>query len=692
MQRKSLFLSYGNNQAFFEMNYRIIFLCIAALLLDQAINFSVNLVSSRYNSEEMPDWGVFLLIAFIFLLVLIAAFVYFERTKQQTKIDEGETRFSSRKKKPQQVDRKILLKQVKHEVLQRLANSLHNEVLIQLGKQFDPTQVADAPWQKEVVIRTQTTNCTYTTSDPIANIFADPEIDGYLLLLGNPGSGKTTTLVKLAETLVERALTDDTAPMPVLLNLSSWQPQQSLVDWMVSDLNLKYGVSRTTAQRWLQKRALLPLLDGLDEVAPKHQDTCAQAINTYLSGEQRPQSAVVCSRAEEYRRFETQLTLNASLRILPLSRSKIQHYLQEVGQMELWEGIRNSQELYDLVRVPLFLSMTVLAAKRLSLQQWRQCETDEERRRFLFAAYLAEALQSDEISRCNYSQKWLEWLAQRLKNLNLQEFYIEALQPTWLDETLFWKYKIVYGLFLGLVAGLNIGLVFGLVLLLNFRSISEATFGLAFGLSFGLIFGIIYALIGRPSEIRIENSLWLGTMYQAKRECEVLILGVIFAMIYELIFGQTYGLILLLMFTLIYGLKINYMHNNRNQPNQGMWYSFHVLCLMTYLGYPVGFLILTLSNFALISTVGKKLPETLVLDALISGIALLTLLGSNGRGALDCIQHGALRFVLWRQGVAPWNYARFLQYMVERRVMQQVGGGFRFIHDLLRKHLAEGEF
>jgi hypothetical protein len=53
-----------------------------------------------------------------------------------------------------------------------------------------------------------------------------------------------------------------------------------------------------------------------------------------------------------------------------------------------------------------------------------------------------------------------------------------------------------------------------------------------------------------------------------------------------------------------------------------------------------------------------------------------------------CIQHFALRFVLWCYGLAPWRYARFLNDATERMFLQRIGGRYRFIHVLLRDHFA----
>ena len=72
-------------------------------------------------------------------------------------------------------------------------------------------------------------------------MFDNPTISGKFLILGKPGGGKTTTLLELAEALLERAEGDSNAPIPVILELSSWQevtkPEKydpSIKEWVLS--------------------------------------------------------------------------------------------------------------------------------------------------------------------------------------------------------------------------------------------------------------------------------------------------------------------------------------------------------------------------------------------------------------------------------------------------------------------------
>lgn len=47
-----------------------------------------------------------------------------------------------------------------------------------------------------------------------------------LLILGEPGAGKTVTLLKLTERLIEQTEQNLSLPIPIVLNLSSWAKQQ----------------------------------------------------------------------------------------------------------------------------------------------------------------------------------------------------------------------------------------------------------------------------------------------------------------------------------------------------------------------------------------------------------------------------------------------------------------------------------
>lgn len=71
---------------------------------------------------------------------------------------------------------------------------------------------------------------------------------------------------------------------------------------------------------------------------------------------------------------------------------------------------------------------------------------------------------------------------------------------------------------------------------------------------------------------------------------------------------------------------------------------------------------------------------------------LLALNGSIlifGQGSgIACIKHFVLRIILYIFQYSPWNYDRFLDYATNRLFTQKVGGGYKFIHGMLREHFA----
>lgn len=124
-----------------------------------------------------------------------------------------------------------------------LENSLHNTTMIELDLKPDSGAV-DNPW--DTLIRTPSGNETLT-DERVIDIF--DRLNGKVLILGDPGGGKTTTLLTLARDLLHRAEADTAHPIPAVLNLSSWsETQLPLTDWIVEDLNTKYQVPRNVGQ------------------------------------------------------------------------------------------------------------------------------------------------------------------------------------------------------------------------------------------------------------------------------------------------------------------------------------------------------------------------------------------------------------------------------------------------------------
>ncbi|NBM14424.1 NACHT domain-containing protein [Streptomyces sp. GC420] len=141
----------------------------------------------------------------------------------------------------------------------------------------------------------------------IADVFTRRVPARRLLVLGEPGSGKTLLLVRLVLALLERREADE--PVPVLFPLASWEPAAlDLRAWMERRLvqdHPELGAPApdacgqvTLAGLLLERRLVLPVLDGFDELPP-----AVGALALHRVSEALPYGCgmVVSSRPAEYR-------------------------------------------------------------------------------------------------------------------------------------------------------------------------------------------------------------------------------------------------------------------------------------------------------------------------------------------------------------------------------------------------------
>ena len=372
----------------------------------------------------------------------------------------------------------ILLKAVSDEVTSRLSQSLHNAVLINLDKQVQPQQVK-RPWDAEIKIGALPSQ-PLPPETKILDVFERSDIQGKLLILGDPGAGKTTTLLDLAQGLVERAIADPTAPIPVIFTLSSWKdPKQLMKDWLIAELKSKYGVRIDIGKKWIEDKQLLPLLDGLDEVKPEHQESCVNAINQLLASDDRPSDLVVCSRREEYENYRVRLHLNGAIRLQALTDEQIQQYFHTLKQPQMWQTMQLDVALLELIRTPLFLAIVGLSVteQKFSFSDWRSLTSREARLQYLVDSVWeaaidrvlveprlsAEGIQSKAYWKtkpptAKQTRRWLIFLAQQLQKKSETEFSIKKMQPSWLQNKLQRRtYRLIIGLSGGLSGGLRCG-------------------------------------------------------------------------------------------------------------------------------------------------------------------------------------------------------------------------------------------
>ena len=311
------------------------------------------------------------------------------------------------------------------------------------------------------------------------------------------------------------------------------------------------------------------------------------------------------------------------------------------------------------------------------------------------------------------TEKYLIWLAQILQRENIVDFLIERMQPRWIET---WQKKLLFQVVVSLLVTLGLPWIASGVF-----SIDRITSDL-FIFEVIAVFTIM-AIAHHPNGyLRPVEKLNLSISQKMRQELgeaitksmklisiySCFILALLFGLISffleknieSLMVGFFMGFILFPISCLLSGFLLGFVagvsedFEIRNDPNQGMWVAVINIPLTILLSFSITLGVLYLMSLIQIEVL---LPGSLsaLLDVLLqrnfilSGIFVGLWFGMFVGGGTELIRHLTLRVMLTYSGKIPWNYARFLNYCHERRVLHRIGGRYRFIHRELLDHFAE---
>ena len=419
----------------------------------------IGLTSGVATSALPPSWRPHLWLAWPITVVLGLIYVVVLVRQQDTD--------SLPAAQPGGPNARSLLLQSVHKVwvVGVLEHSLYQEARIEVGL----TSSLDAPWDMTSA-EPAGQSTPVPPGTPPDTVFHD--LQQRMLILGSPGSGKTTTMLELLRQLLEKARLDANAPIPVFLPLASWSRRQlqarpsrrgsfwrqrrtsgddsgsrpPLEQWVVREVSERHDVPTGHVRAWLDSSQLLLLLDGLDEVEDKYQQKCVQAINTFRHGHGTTPVAICC-RTVDYQRLQSALNVYGTLTVENLSRAQVERLLDRPDG--LFAGVQDALArqpwLWELADRPLYLSFMMLGFRDQGNDAIIEAseQNEQQGRNLLIANYVRTMLSHRDDPSPAQTMRRLAFIARQMQRDNQTVFTPDLLG--YKSEPNTWWYRSLSG-------------------------------------------------------------------------------------------------------------------------------------------------------------------------------------------------------------------------------------------------------
>lgn len=580
-------------------------------------------------------------------------------------------------------------------------------------------------------IQHNTKRAFYTTQ--IKSVFIQP---GNLLILGEPGSGKTVLLLQLADQLFQTRLTSrDPNAIPVILSLSSWDANiKSFDNWLVREMASQYRMPERISSEFISQGKVILLLDGLDEVTVASRNSCVQKLNEFTEKNLSVKFVVTC-RHTEYNMLDSELHHYNRVIIQNLQESQVENYLN--SHVDKYSGfqmfLKKTPEIKSGIAAnPLLLGMMLNIFEDASISSIQAVFEDTiEPEPRIIQTYLQKRLTTIKEFSYTDSLRYLTWISNELHKQHRRIHFFESIQPDSLTKTLHktyrfllgtvylalygiaffflsllfldWESGLWFGLYSGLVCGVAVsmrgGVGFGIVgaiysgisIVAGFAWVSSMDLTLLqsilSGIGFGLLGGFILGLIGRLTDVTTEVQP-AKTLEWTIRIPELTItplLGLFGAyFLWKLGLMSMHSQQSLLLVGLALGLIFAFTGSYRPSEVVG-----------TIL-YPNQGIVESMKNVARVWGGASLLAGSVTgitfgpVIGLAVGIAIFfTLAPTRATGGEAVIKHYLLRALLIANGHLPIRLLYFLEQTSKQRITKRAGGGFLFVHIKLSQYLLD---
>ena len=618
-------------------------------------------------------------------------FIGDHNTVNQTLIQKIFNIFKSDSETLEHRNRRILLNHVENAWIKGVLDaSLHGAALLDLGIKQDPEAVTKYPW----AIKRESTDETLPAGTSMLEIFDSIGMGRSLLILGAPGSGKTTMLLELTRGLIARAREDVTQPIPMVFNLASWTEKLSLADWLAQELNNLYSVPRKTAPDWVKGNKLLLLLDGLDEVRQESRAKCVEAINAFRK-EHGLTSLVVCSRSHDFADLKAKLSFEGAIEVQPLTQEQIVEFFSRFG--DEMAGIKQALEkdgaLREMAETPLFLSIMLVVYRDKRDVEILLSEDEKSKRKYLLDTYVEHMFESTRQDNNKFKQqnivKWLKWIGMKMVNNNLDPFVYENIQPAMMSTSQKKLHSVFVTFSIALYFGIS-GLIGTLLLLWSVGSLNKDTFGaLLTGTRCMWVAGLLFGLIFRNVNIVLIDAVvidWKRIVSKKVYSLPFTWLFISIAFYFETknIFTSIYQSAFMTILVTIMTSAFESIETKK--VNQSVYVGGRIRSsIRSWLTSMFLFGGIAISTMFLVNIwTGIYFVKTNLLIGFVTGSVFGLIYGGLG-----VLMHYSLRLTLFFSRTMPLQLVPFLDHCVDLIFLRRVGGGYIFVHRLLMEHFAE---
>lgn len=536
--------------------------------------------------------------------------------------------------------------------------------------------------------------------------------------------------------------------IPVVFSLATWTDEnKAFDDWLANELLVKYEISEDIGRLWIERDHLIVLLDGFDEVEASVRNLCLDAIRKFRI-DHGVTRMVICSRTQAFRVVARSINLGIpeAFVLLKPSDEDVDRFITVVERngtnlTAVRRAMQHDDSLRRFFRSPLVLNVVARAYQDGNTANLVAPGTEEERlermwHKYISAMFIQRPLKKPAAYGIEQAVYWIEWLAYAMTQLNAPYFRLDRLGEGWRSltagaqgapdfETLTFRQRTrrvasaisrglvinlpmmifaftglcVYmlGAFSMLFGGpLSAGPLFGSAYLISglnafpFRTVIIGILAAMSGLSIVIAAGVGQGIF--EGDIPAEEIHWSWARWRWRFPRSVG-LGMVTAILGGLVAGfdigfergfirgVAAGVLLTIIISTVNGFTIaptSGMRLRTMSPKSRIRRSALGTLSMGVAGILVGGIAGTWAG-------GKTAGIPFGLGAAI-GLGFGLAMRFGGYTLADYI---SVRQALLNEEVVPRRYAIFLDGMVERLILYQLGGAYSFVHRSLQEFLAQ---